>query len=73
MQREIGRYEMYHPFIIGEKIYLRGMERDDLEGNYFQWANDPEVTHYMFMGAMPNTMEQLEEEYEQLTKSSRKE
>jgi len=62
---------MYHPFIEGEKIYLRGLEKSDLTGNMFQWANDPEVTHYMFMGAMPNTIEQLEEEYEQLAKSSK--
>jgi len=60
---------MYHPFIEGKKIYLRGLEKNDLVGNMFQWANDPEVTYYMFMGAMPNSMELLEEEYEQLTKS----
>lgn len=60
---------MYHPFIVGEKIYLRGLERGDLTGNMFQWANDSEVTYYMFMGAMPNTIELLEEEYEQLVKS----
>ncbi len=43
---------MYHPFIEGEKIYLRGLEKDDLKGNMFQWANDAEVTKYMFMGAI---------------------
>lgn len=62
---------MYHPFIEGEKIYLRGLEKDDLKGNMFQWANDAEVTHYMIMGAMPNTVEKLEEEYEQLSKSDK--
>jgi RimJ/RimL family protein N-acetyltransferase len=60
---------MHHPFIVGEKIYLRGLEKNDLTGNMFQWANDPEVTYYMFMGAMPATIELLEEEYEQLVKS----
>lgn len=60
---------MYHPFIIGKKLYLRGLERKDLEGNYFQWANDPEVTYYMFMGAYPNTIEALQEEYDKLIKS----
>lgn len=59
---------MQHPFLVGKKIYLRGLEKDDLSGNMFQWANDPEVTYYMFMGAMPNSMELLEEEYEQLVK-----
>ncbi|MFC1917387.1 GNAT family N-acetyltransferase [Chloroflexota bacterium] len=61
---------MYHPFVEGEKIYLRGLEKNDLGGNMFQWANDSEVTHYMFFGAVPNTMEKLEEEYEQLTKNT---
>jgi RimJ/RimL family protein N-acetyltransferase len=60
---------MYHPFIVGENLYLRGLEKSDLTGNMFQWANDAEVTHYMFMGGMPNTIEQLEEEYEQLIRS----
>lgn len=60
---------MYHPFIVGEKIYLRGLEKSDLTGNMFQWANDAEVTHYMFMGAMPNAIEQLEKEHEELIKS----
>ena len=62
---------MYHPFIEGEKIYLRGLEKTDLKGNMFQWTNDSEVTHYMFAGTMPNSMEQVEEEYEQLAKSAR--
>lgn len=60
---------MHHPFIPGERIYLRGLERKDLAGNMFQWANDAEVTHYMVMGALPNNIELLEEEYEQLVKS----
>ena len=60
---------MHHPFAVGEKIYLRGLEKNDLTGNMFQWANDSEVTSYMFMGVIPNSMELLEEEYEQLIKS----
>lgn len=60
---------MYHPFIVGKGIYLRGLEKEDLKRNMFQWANDSEVTYYMFMGAIPNSMELLEEEYEQIVKS----
>lgn len=58
---------VYRPFIVGEKVYLRALERDDLKGKMFQWANDPETTHYMYMGTFPNTMEALEREYELLT------
>lgn len=62
---------MHHTFITGERIYLRVLERDDLKGNMFQWANDSEVTEYMIMGALPNAMAKLEAEYEQLSKSDR--
>ncbi|MCX8175513.1 MAG: GNAT family N-acetyltransferase [Candidatus Micrarchaeota archaeon] len=61
---------MYHPFIVGEKVYLRGLEKKDLEGPYFQWANDPEVTKYMFMGLKPNYLELLLEEYEKSIRSN---
>jgi len=68
---------MYHPFIIGEKLYLRGIGKEDLSGNMFQWPNDPEVTHYMVMGAIPNSgsiycsWNTVEEEYEKLRKSEK--
>ena len=60
---------MKHPFIIGDRVYLRGLEKDDLTGNMSQWANDSDVTYFMFMGATPSTSERLEEEYEPLWKS----
>ena len=56
-------------FIIGKRINLRGLEKSDLAGNMYQWANDHNVTSYMFMGAMPNTVERVEEEYLPLLKS----
>jgi len=57
---------VYHPYLIGEKVYLRGLERQDLSGNMFQWANDPEVTQFMHMGDFPNSIEALEHEYDVL-------
>ena len=62
--------KLYHPFIIGKKIYLRGVERKDFEGPYFQWANDAEVTTYMFTGLRPNTLELLLEDYDRMVKST---
>lgn len=61
---------MYHPFIAGEKVYLRGFEKKDLDGPYFQWANDQEVTHYMYMGLKPNYLELLTEDYEKSIRSA---
>ena len=66
---------MHHPFIIGKRLYLRGLEKDDLLGNMLQWPNDSEITHYMVMGAVPNSgviycsWKSLEEEFEQLRNS----
>src|SRR3990170_8209556 len=54
---------MYHPFIAGKKLYLRGLERSDLAGDYFQWLNDLEVTKFMDSGVFPNTPEKMEEFY----------
>jgi len=55
---------MKHPFLIGEKIYLRRVEREDLGGNYFQWLNDTEVLRWMFNGAFPNSVEAMEAYYQ---------
>jgi RimJ/RimL family protein N-acetyltransferase len=68
---------MHHPYIIGKKLYLRGIEKEDLSGNMIQWPNDPEVTYYMVMGAIPNggpiycSWDSAEEEYEILKKSNK--
>ncbi|SDF57670.1 Protein N-acetyltransferase, RimJ/RimL family [Methanolobus vulcani] len=51
---------MYRPFIVGMNIYLRGLERSDIEDPYFQWLNDREVTQFMESGNFPNTLEDME-------------
>jgi ribosomal-protein-alanine N-acetyltransferase len=60
---------MKNPYIIGNKTYLRALERSDLTGNLYQWANDFNVNYFMFMGTFPNTLERVWEEYEPLLKS----
>ncbi|MBL7124613.1 MAG: GNAT family N-acetyltransferase [Dehalococcoidales bacterium] len=60
---------MYQPLTIGEKIYFSPLNKEDFVTNMLRWVNDPEVTHYMFTGTLPATLEQLEEEYKQITKS----
>lgn len=62
---------MKNPFITGSKIYLRGLTREDLTGPMFQWANDSEVTHFMFMGLRPNSIEQLQKEFDVLNTSEK--
>ena len=61
---------MKHPFLIGDKIYLRGLEREDLTGEYFQWLNDYDVTRALASGRTPNTPEAMEKYYLEVTGSS---
>jgi RimJ/RimL family protein N-acetyltransferase len=61
--------EMHHPFLVGERVYLRGLERADLAGDYFQWLNDYEVTRYLESGHFPNTPEAMEAYYSSKTAS----
>lgn len=57
---EQATFCMKKPFLIGKKVYLRALEPADLEGDYFQWLNDPEVTRFMESGLFPNSREKME-------------
>ncbi len=50
---------MYHPFLIGERIYLRAIEPDDFE-KIIGWLSDQENTKYMQHGIYPATMAEME-------------
>lgn len=56
-------------FLAGEKIYLRPLEKADLNDNYLAWLNDPEVTRYLETGVFPTTLQDLERFYESVTGS----
>lgn len=43
--------------IEGTNIGFRALTEDDVEGNWYNWFNDPEVTKYLSHGAFPNTRE----------------
>lgn len=38
---------MNNPFLIGERLYLRGLEASDVQGNYPSWLNDEILTQYL--------------------------
>jgi len=59
---------MYHPYLVGDKLYLRGIEKEDLSGPFFQWMNDEVVTRYLIMGSRPNILQNLEDWFEELRK-----
>ncbi|HMY47942.1 MAG TPA: GNAT family N-acetyltransferase, partial [Leptospiraceae bacterium] len=50
---EHREYQMYHAFLKGERIYLRGLEDTDVDSNYFQWLNDQEVCRGNSHGLFP--------------------
>ncbi len=61
---------MRYPFLIGKKLYLRGIEEEDLEGKYFDWLNDFKVTKYMESGIFPNTVERMQEYFKNVGRSN---
>jgi len=61
---------MNHPFIVGKSLYLRPLEKSDIDEAYIGWVNDIKVTQNMVTGAFPNNMEKLEAYYHSMTTSS---
>lgn len=46
-------------FLKGERIELRCLTEEDIEGNYRYWLNDPEVVRFNSHGRFPQTAESL--------------
>ena len=46
---------MKHPFLIGETIYLRGLDILDAEGDYPAWLNDEEICQFSEHHVYPYT------------------
>lgn len=46
-------------FLDGPRIFLRGLERSDVEGNYGLWLNDPTVCRYNAHHRFPYGTEEL--------------
>lgn len=52
-----------------EEIYLRELRKNDLEGNWFTWFNDKNITQYQDKGIFPNSIEKQSSYYEYLLDS----
>jgi ribosomal-protein-alanine N-acetyltransferase len=63
--------KLNHPFLVGKKCYLRGLEKADLTGPYFQWFNDQEVTRHMFHGAFPNSEARMQKFFDHVSTSEK--
>jgi ribosomal-protein-alanine N-acetyltransferase len=51
------------PFIEGENFYLRELRQTDLEGPWYTWLNDRNVTTFQNKGIFPNSIEKQTEYY----------
>lgn len=52
--------QMDRPFLIGEKIYLRPLDMDDVNEKYLHWINDETVINFLATTTFPTTLDQLE-------------
>jgi [ribosomal protein S5]-alanine N-acetyltransferase len=52
------------PFLIGNQVYLRGLDRLDLP-LMVEWINDHDVTRFLFTGIRPANIEVLTQQWEQ--------
>lgn len=53
--------EPYHHFIEGSGIYLREVRLSDVNENYYQWLNDPEINQFLETRFLPQSMHNIEE------------
>lgn len=49
-----------HVFIESTNLYLRALEKNDLQGEYFQWLNDETVTQFNSHGRFPNNENKMD-------------
>lgn len=56
-------------FIDLGEIYLRGLRESDLQGDWYKWFNDKEVTAFQNKGIFPNTFEKQREYFESVNRS----
>jgi Acetyltransferases, including N-acetylases of ribosomal proteins len=54
-------------FLIGERIYLRPLEKEDLD-KILEWINDPEIRHLTLREELPLNRSKGEEFFEKITK-----
>lgn len=55
-----------HYFFRGERVLLRGVEREDYIECMLRWTNDPEFNRYLSHGIRPTTKAMMERLYEDL-------
>ena len=62
--------KLNHPFLIGGRVYLRGLMRSDIDGPWFDWFNDQENTFFMYHGTYPTSYEEHLKFYQKVVESN---
>jgi hypothetical protein len=60
---------MDRPFLIGDKVYLRPLDLNDVNQKYLNWVNDEDVIRNLAI-TTPSTLEQLESFVKSILNSS---
>jgi [ribosomal protein S5]-alanine N-acetyltransferase len=50
---------LYHPFLSGDRLYLREVRPSDVSAAYYRWMNDPQVTQFLESRFYPQSQEGL--------------
>ena len=50
-------------YLVGKKVYLRPLNKKDINERYLSWLNDAEVTKWSMAGVFPTTRKDLEDFY----------
>ena len=56
--------------LVGEKVYLRALEQEDVNDEYLNWLNDISINNHIRGAARPVSMLDLEEQFENAQKRS---
>ena len=62
---------MKNPYSIGKTIYLRAPEKKDLDGKWYEWLSDPDITQYFADRSWPNTKERQKVFFESINSAIR--
>lgn len=52
---------MTNAFLVGDRVFLRGIQTEDATDAYLSWLNDPEITKGLVSGTHPTTRRELHE------------
>ena len=68
MKTNMAENNKLHPFLEGERIYLREVRLSDVNANYHRWMNDPEIIRYLESRFSANSMDAIKDFVDKMLK-----